>query len=65
MITVKGKRHAWHQGLTVADLLREIGDSHPYPVVRVNDRYVTRSKFEQTPIPDESEVFLIPMISGG
>jgi thiamine biosynthesis protein ThiS len=65
MITVKGKRHAWREGMTVADLLREIDDSHTYPVVRINDRYVSRSNFDQTPIPDECEVFLIPMIAGG
>jgi sulfur carrier protein ThiS len=65
LITVKGKRYSWREGMTIADLLREIGDSHTYPVVRFDDRYVSCSKFDQTPLPDECEVFLIPMIAGG
>ncbi len=65
MITVKGKRYPWREGMTVAHLLREIDDSHPYPVVRIDDSYISRSKFDHTLVPDECEVFLIPMIAGG
>ena len=65
MITVSEKSFPWREGMTVADLLKQIGDSHPYAVVRINDSYVTRPNFEKTIIPDNSEVFLIPMIAGG
>ena len=51
--------------MTVADLLKEIDDSKPYAVVRINDTYVSRMNFENTVIPDGSEVFFIPMIAGG
>ena len=65
MITVSGKKRAWHEGMTVADLLKELDDSHLYAVVRINETYVSRPKFEETTIPDGSEVFLVPMIAGG
>ena len=65
MITVSGKNFAWREGMTVADLLKEIDDSQPYAVVRINDTYVSRMNFENTVIPDGSEVFFIPMIAGG
>ena len=51
--------------MTITDLLKEIEDDHPYAVVRINDRYVSRPGFDRTIIPDNSEVFLVPMIAGG
>lgn len=65
MIHVSGKEHPWRQGMTVTDLLQECGDPHDYPVVRINDSYVSRPNFATTTIPDNAEVFLIPMIAGG
>ncbi len=65
MIQVAGKQIAWREGMTVSDLLDELKDSHPYAVVRINQNYVTRPNFEHTFVPDDSEVFLIPMIAGG
>jgi thiamine biosynthesis protein ThiS len=65
MIQVAGKKIAWREGLTVSDLLDELDDPHPYAVVRINKHYVTRPNFENTFIPDDAEVYLIPMIAGG
>ena len=65
MIQVAGKQIAWREGMTVLDLLEALEDSHPYAVVRINQQYVTRPNFEHTYIPDESEVYLIPMVAGG
>jgi sulfur carrier protein ThiS len=65
MIRVAGKEHPWRKGMTVADVVREYGDSHDYPVVRLGDHYVSRPNFETTPVPDGAEIFLIPMIAGG
>ena len=65
MIEVAGKQIAWREGMTVSDLLDELKDSHPYAVVRINQQYITQPNFEHTLIPDEAEVFLIPMIAGG
>lgn len=65
MIKVRGKEHPWREGLTIADLLKELGTSYSYAVVRVNDTVISRPNFEKAIIPDGAEVFLIPMISGG
>jgi thiamine biosynthesis protein ThiS len=65
MIQVAGKQHPWHDGMTVSDLLKELDDSYPYAVARINEQYISRPNFKQTPIPDDAEVFLIPMIAGG
>jgi sulfur carrier protein ThiS len=51
--------------MSVADLLQECGESHDPPVVRINDQYVSRPNFAHTIIPDQAEIFLIPMIAGG
>ena len=65
MIQVSDQKVTWHAGMTISDLLDKIGDSHPYAVVRINQTYVSRPNFDQTTVPDDSEVFLIPMIAGG
>ena len=65
MIKVSDKTITWHAGMTVSELLNEIDDPHPYAVVRINENYVSRPNFDKTTIPDDSEVFLIPMIVGG
>ena len=65
MIQVSDKTVTWHEGMTISDLLDELGDPHPYAVVRINQTYVSRPDFNRTTIPDGSEIFLIPMIAGG
>ena len=65
MIKVAGNEYPWRNGMSVLDLLEKIGDSYPYAVVRINDKYVSRPHFAETLVPDNCEVFLIPMIAGG
>ena len=65
MIRVNEKKVSWREGMTVADLLKVLSDSDHYVVVRINDKHVSRPFFEKTLIPDNSDVFLIPMIVGG
>jgi thiamine biosynthesis protein ThiS len=65
MIRVNGKKVSWREGMTVADLLKVLRDSDHYVVVRINEKHVSRPFFEKTLIPDNSDVFLIPMIVGG
>lgn len=65
MIRVDGKERPWREGMTIAELLRELNNSHSYAVVRVNDKHISRPYFEKTQIPDHSEVFLISLIAGG
>jgi thiamine biosynthesis protein ThiS len=65
MINVNGEKHSWYEGMTVADLILSLSNSYNYPVIRINDQYVSKPNFETTMLPDNSDVFLLPMISGG
>ena len=65
MIYLDGKEMPWHEGMTVAYLLKQIKDSHPYAVVRVNNMVVSRPNFDTHQIPDQAEILLVPMVSGG
>ena len=65
MIRVNEKMVPWQEGMSVADLLKFLGDSDHYVVIRINDKHVSKPFFEKTLIPDNSDVFLIPMIVGG
>lgn len=65
MVRVNGKQQPWHEGMTIGDLLRNRNDCHDYAVVRINNKHFSRPYFEKTLVPDNSEIFLIPMIAGG
>ena len=65
MIKIKGKDLPWREGMTVAELLKDLGDSYTYVLVRNNDKQVSRPNFDKTLIPDNSEIFLVPMVAGG
>jgi len=65
MIKVADHTVDWHAGMTISDLLIEINDPHPYAVVRIDQTYVSRPNFDKTTIPDNAEVYLIPMVAGG
>jgi len=65
VIRIRDRMIPWRKGMTVADLLRELDDPYPYAVVIIDGRTVTRPNFENTPVPDDSEVRLIPMVAGG
>jgi thiamine biosynthesis protein ThiS len=65
MIKINGKEYSWYEGMTLKDLLENLDNSHLYAVVRINENHISRPCFEKTPVPDNAEVFLIPMIAGG
>ena len=65
MVRIGGKEIAWREGVTVADLLKELGDPYPYAVARIGDRLVSRPDFDKATVPDGSEIFLLPLVSGG
>ena len=51
--------------MTIADLLHDLDDSYQYAVVRINDKSFSKPNFEKTLIPDDVEVFLLPLVAGG
>ncbi|MFC1825840.1 MoaD/ThiS family protein [Thermodesulfobacteriota bacterium] len=65
MIRVNGEKHPWREGMTIEDLLKELENSHHYVVIRINAKHFSKPYFGKTLIPDNAEVFLLPMIAGG
>jgi len=65
MITAKGKRLEWHQGLTVRDILDTLGYNYPSVLVRVNGTIVRRKVWDGTVVPDEAEIEVRPIVAGG
>jgi thiamine biosynthesis protein ThiS len=65
MVRVNGREFSWREGMTIADLLNELGDSYSYPVVRIRDRLISEPNFKEATVPDNAEVHLIPLIVGG
>lgn len=65
MIKIADHTIEWREGMTISDLLGEIDDPYPYAVVRINKSFVSRPNFDRTTIPDDAEIFLIPLVAGG
>lgn len=65
MIKVNGEPLEWFPGMTVRDAIREKNYVFPLLVVRINGRLVARKDYDKTMIPDEAEVDIIHLISGG
>ena len=65
MIQVGEKQYPWYVGMTVSTLLADLKDADFCAVVRLNGKIVSRPYFKTTPVPDDSEVILIPMVAGG
>jgi thiamine biosynthesis protein ThiS len=65
MILAQGRKIPWREGMTISDVLTELGDNQHCAVVKVNGRIYCGPDFEKTAVPDGSEVFLIPLVAGG
>ena len=65
MIILNGEERPWQEGMTVIDLLNGLQGDHDYAVVRVNGKYVSKPHFDEFEIPDNAEIYLIPMVVGG
>ncbi len=65
MITVNDTPLDWHDGMTVASLITQIGAARHCAVIKLNGRLVCRPHFETTIVPDQATIVLLPMIAGG
>lgn len=65
MITVNTVPLAWHDGMTVADILKIRNYIFRMIAVQVNGDLVRRASYESTVVPDGADVQVIHMISGG
>ena len=65
MIRVGEREVAWQKGMTVSRLLEALGETFPYAVVRIDDQVVSRPNFDRTLVPDNCQIYLIPLVAGG
>ncbi len=65
MIEVNGNKVDFVENETVKDLLKRMRYTFPNVVVKINGELVKRTDFAETIIPDDSEIAVIHMISGG
>jgi thiamine biosynthesis protein ThiS len=66
MITVNGNRTiAWRPGITVADVLQELGWDYVLITTTVNGQFVARDDYGSREVPDGAEVKAIHIAHGG
>ena len=65
MVRIGDIEMLWREGMTVAELLHELGDPYPYAVVRIGGKLISQPDFKKTAVPRNSEIFLLPLIAGG
>jgi thiamine biosynthesis protein ThiS len=64
-IKVNGKKVEWVENETVKKLLKRMKFSFPLIVVKINKTIIPRDKYIEVKIPDNSNIEIIHMISGG
>jgi sulfur carrier protein len=65
MITVNGDKMEFRAGMTVQDILTAKNYIFRMLAVSVNGEIVARKDYKTTVVPDEADVQVIHMISGG
>ncbi len=65
MIQVDDKPMPWNEGMTVTSLLAQVEDAKFCSVVRLNGKLISSPKFDQTKIPDNAVIQLLPLVAGG
>ncbi|MCK5300342.1 MAG: sulfur carrier protein ThiS [Candidatus Thermoplasmatota archaeon] len=64
-IEVNGRKIDWIENESVTKLLKRMKYTFPLVVVKINNEIVLRSDFKIKVIPDNSNIDVIHMISGG
>jgi sulfur carrier protein len=65
MITVNGEQMVWHDGMTVAEILKIRKYIFRMIAVSVNGELIKRGTYDKAPVPDGADVQVIHMMSGG
>jgi thiamine biosynthesis protein ThiS len=65
MITVNEEPLAWHEGMTVRDVLTAKNYRFPMLVIHVGDELIQKKDYDTTAIPNGAVVKVIHLISGG
>lgn len=65
MIEVNSRKVDWAENESVSELLKRMRYVFPLVVVKINDKLVPRKDFSTVIVPDNSQIAVIHMISGG
>lgn len=66
MIVVNNKEKLeWYEGMTVQDVLDEMGYVYPRITVSVNDRLVQKEDYATCEVPDNASVNVFHLAHGG
>ncbi len=65
MITVNGKPLEWFRNMTVRDILKAKNYTFRMLVTKINGTLVKRADYDTTTVPDNADVQVIHLISGG
>jgi len=64
-ITVNNNKIDWQEGLTIDEILKIMNYSFKMLVVKVNDKLVKKDEYKTRIIPENADVKIIHLISGG
>jgi len=65
MIKVNGRDKEWEKNLTVDLLLEKCKYTFPLIMVKVNGKYISKEKYQDTAIIDGDDVQVVHSIAGG
>ncbi len=65
IFTVNDHKLPWREGLVVRDALTIMNYTFKMLVIKVNGTLVKKDDYDTTPIPQNAEVWVIHLISGG
>lgn len=64
-ISVNGREVEWVENETVKQLLKRMKYTFPLVVVKINKKVIPRNEFSEITIPNNAQIDIIHMISGG
>ena len=62
---VNGNKLSWKEGLVVADALKMMNYTFKMLVIKMNGELIKRENWQTTPIPENADINVIHLISGG
>lgn len=65
MITVNGHKIDWQEGMTIRDILNVMRYTFRMLVIKVDGKLIPKTDYDTTTVPDNAEVHVIHLISGG
>lgn len=65
MIKINGRKEKWEENLTVEFLLKKCKYTLPLIMVKINGKYISKEKYNDTLIMNNDDVQVIHSIAGG